>query len=432
MKERRIEKVYTLRDTIHMDIKFDEKFFSLISTTEFQRLARIKQLSSEYMLFPTATHTRFSHSVGTYYVMKKLVDRLESILKSHDIAVTEHQRNLALCSALLHDIGHGPFSHTFEAIMNTESHEEWTVRILADPNTEINKAIIKNFGDEFLMKLLGIFNKDVSKEEDTIVALIHQLISSQMDADRMDYLLRDSYFTGVSTGVFDLDRLIQSIEIEEIEDRLQICVNEKYLSSIEEYIMARFYMYKEVYQHPLKRQLENIVLKIFRRARELHAEGYLLQTNPLIEKVLLQKLDIPEYLALDDNILMYHMTVWRDSTDYILSALCRAFVDRKKFERYRNQNGESLTELLDAELAKKNLAPVRWEEEYSYIKDDVTIPIYDVAHDNIWVKLKSGQLVDVSEASYILQNIDFKNKFERTNEYYHKAMIEHKFGTLNL
>lgn len=432
MKEKNIEKIYRLRDTIHGDIQFNEKFFSLISTAEFQRLARIKQLSSEYLLFPTATHTRFSHSIGTYYVMKKLTDRLEGVLESHGIAVTQTQKELALCSGLLHDIGHGPFSHTFEAIMDDQAHEEWTVKILASPETEIHQAIIQNFGAEFLEELLDIFNKDATREEDTILSLIHQMISSQMDADRMDYLLRDSYFTGVSTGVFDLDRLIQAIEVDEIENRLQICVSEKYLSSVEEYIMARFYMYKEVYQHPLKRQLENIVLKIFRRVKELHRDGFPLPLDPLIEKIMMKKLDLRDYLALDDHILMYHLAVWRDSPDEILSTLCKAFVDRKKFERYRNQKGESLADILDAELAKKGLAPVHWEEEYAYIHDDVKIPIYDIAHDNIWVKLQSGQLVDVSEASYILQNIDFKNKFERTNEYFHRSMMENKFGKLNL
>lgn len=156
MKEKNIEKIYRLRDTIHGDIQFNEKFFSLISTAEFQRLARIKQLSSEYLLFPTATHTRFSHSIGTYYVMKKLTDRLEGVLESHGIAVTQTQKELALCSGLLHDIGHGPFSHTFEAIMDDQAHEEWTVKILASPETEIHQAIIQNFGAEFLEELLEI------------------------------------------------------------------------------------------------------------------------------------------------------------------------------------------------------------------------------------------------------------------------------------
>lgn len=423
-------KTYTLRDTIHMDIKFEEKFFEIISTEEFQRLARIRQLSSEYLLFPTATHTRFSHSIGTYYVMKKLVGRLEEALSRHHISVTEEQKDLALCSALVHDIGHGPFSHTFEAILGGESHESWTIRILEDKSTQINQVITKNFGQDFLCKLIKIFQGHQEDHKDTMLELIQQLISSQMDADRMDYLLRDSYFTGVNTGVYDLDRVIESIEIEEMDQELRICVSEKYLSSIEEYVMARFYMHREVYQHPLKRQLENIILKIFKRSRELYAEGKLEHKDFLMEKVLQNQISLDDYLRLDDNILMYHIAMWRYSEDDILSTLSKAFVDRKKFERYRNKTGQRLDELLNMELEKRNIEPIDWQEEYSYIRDQVKIPLYDKNHNNIWVKEKSGSVADLSDVSYILKNIDFKNKFERTNEYYHRGMIQRKFGPL--
>lgn len=431
MEEKNMEKIYTLRDTVHLDIKFNEHFFALIGTREFQRLSRIKQLSSEYMLFPTATHTRFSHSIGTYYVMQKLIDRLETVLNHRGIGVDQEQKDLALASALLHDIGHGPFSHTFENISAAYSHEEWTIKILESPETEIHRALVNNFGEGFLPKLISVFHKEKA-EKDTILALIHQLISSQMDADRMDYLLRDSYFTGVNNGGYDLNRLVASIEIEEVGENLQICVNEKFISSLEEYIMARFYMHKEVYQHPLKRQLENIVQKVFRRARELEAAGQLENLDGLIKKVLMDKLSLEDYLDLDDNILIYQMSVWRKSKDEILSSLCRAFVDRKKFQRYRASTDKSLETFLNEELEKKGIQGVDWSKEYSYIKDQVKIPVYNKGEDNIWVKLRTGQVVDITEASYILGNIDYKNKFERVTEYYHKQMIENKFGEINL
>ncbi|MDO5096312.1 MAG: HD domain-containing protein [Peptostreptococcaceae bacterium] len=421
------EKTYFLRDAIHSDIAFETKFFALISTSEFQRLSRIKQLSSEYMVFPTALHNRFSHSIGTFFVMGKLIERLEDALKAHDVVVTSEQKDLALCSALLHDIGHGPFSHTFEKITGDYAHEYWTVQILQNEHTEIHQALRKNFGEDFISKLVGIFTDKNFKQEDTIITLISQLISSQMDADRMDYLLRDSYFTGVSTGLYDLHRLIEAIDVAKVDGRLRICVSEKYVSSIEEYIMARFYMHKEAYQHPLKRQLENIVQKIFLRAKELYLEGKEIYCDEIIVKLFEHRMDVDSYLQMDDGFLMYHIAKWKNQDDFVLHALCRAFVDRKKFERYRGEGTEkTLAERLNEIRLSQGKSEVDWEDEYCYIKDTVTIPIYDRRKDNIWVKLKSGEVVDITEGSYLFGNMNME-PFVRTNEYYHKGMLEHLF-----
>lgn len=421
------EKTYFLRDAIHSDIAFESKFFALISTSEFQRLSRIKQLSSEYMVFPTALHNRFSHSIGTFFVMGKLIERLENVLKKHDVAVTQEQKDLALCSALLHDIGHGPFSHTFEKISGDFLHEHWTVQILEDENTEIHQALSQNFGEDFIAKLVGIFTNKNRSEEDTIITLIKQLISSQMDADRMDYLLRDSYFTGVSTGLYDLPRLIEAIDVAKVDERLRICVSEKYVSSIEEYIMARFYMHKEAYQHPLKRQLENIVQKIFLRAKELYLAGEKIYCDEIMKRLFEQRMDVQSYLQMDDGFLMYHIAKWKNQDDVVLHALCRAFIDRKKFERYRENGSEkTLAERLNAIRQSQGKSDVDWSKEYCYIKDTVTIPIYDRQKDNIWLKLKSGEVVDITKGSYLFANMNME-PFVRTNEYYHKGMLAYLF-----
>lgn len=422
------QKTYFLRDAIHTDIAFEGKFFALISTAEFQRLSRIKQLSSEYMVFPTALHNRFSHSVGTFYIMGKLIERLEAVLKDYDVKVTDEQRDLALCSALLHDLGHGPFSHTFEKISGSVSHEKWTVKILQDKNTQINKALCEYFSEDFVEKLVGIFeNKD--KEQNNIISLISQLISSQMDADRMDYLLRDSYFTGVSTGRYDLERLIEAIDICMVDNRLRICVNEKYVSSIEEYIMARFYMHKEAYQHPLKRQLENIIQKIFDRAKELYYGNADIYIDKIIVDMFNNKMTVDSYLQMDDGFLMYHMSKWRNHNDFILSSLCKSFVDRKKFRRYRGEkSGKTLSEVLNTQVFLKNNDKIDLLYRYCYISDKVEIPIYDKEKDNIWVKLNNGDIVDITEGSYIFGNMDMSKRFTRKNEYYHEEMIQNLFG----
>ncbi len=419
----RITKTYFLRDAIHSDIAFEGRFFALISTAEFQRLARIKQLSSEYLVFPTAVHNRFSHSIGTFYVMGRLIERLESVLKDHQVEVTPEQKDLALCSALLHDIGHGPFSHSFESILGTCSHEEWSRRILSSPDTEIHRALRDNFSEGFVEKLIKIL-KGRNDPQDNIISLISQLISSQMDADRMDYLLRDSYFTGVSTGIYDLNRLIEAIDVTRLNGRLTICVREKYISSIEEYIMARFYMHKEAYQHPLKRQLEHIIRKIFERAGELYFVGRELNCDRLMQKLFEKDIRLSEYLQMDDAFLMYHIASWRSSDDFILSELSRAFVDRKKYSRYRSQGeGERLIDRLNSLIAAQGGSPIDWQKEYCYIDDTISIPIYNRGKDNIWVKKQDGEAVDIAEASYLLKNLDMRDSFVRENEYYHEKML---------
>lgn len=421
------QKTYFLRDAIHSDIAFEAKYFALISTSEFQRLSRIKQLSSEYMVFPTALHNRFSHSIGTFFVMGKLVERLEQALRPFGVSVSEDQKDLALCSALLHDIGHGPFSHTFEKISGSFLHEHWTAKILRDENTEIHRALRENFSAELIDRLVRIFTHKNDEKEDSIITLISQLISSQMDADRMDYLLRDSYFTGVSTGLYDLHRLIEAIDVAKVGDRLRICVSEKYVSSIEEYIMARFYMHKEAYQHPLKRQLEHIVQKIFNRVKELRRNGVSIDCDEIILRLFDGRLDVESYLQMDDGFLMYHMSKWKNHSDKVLSVLCRAFVDRKKFARYRGTD-QSLADRLNEEMKRSGREPVDWMQEYCYIYDRIEIPIYDRKKDNIWVKQSSGEIADITEVSYLFGNMDMSRRFVRTNEYYHPELLFEKFG----
>lgn len=423
------DKQYILRDAVHMDIVFPRKYYELINTKEFQRLSRIKQLSCEYLVFPTAVHTRFSHGIGTYNVMNQLIKRLEDILSSYDIIVTEQQKDLALVSALIHDIGHGPFSHTFERIFKLGDHENWTLKIIKDQNTEINKSLIKNFGKDFPEKLIAIFNNE-TKSQENINTLISQLVSSQIDADRMDYLLRDSYFTSISNGKYDLARLINAIDVIEIEGKLNICVNEKYLSSVEEYILARYFMHKEAYQHPIKRQMENILCKVFERARELYAINQLeLQDEVLIKLLMNENLNVTEYISLDDSFFYYHINKWKENKDYILATLATSFIDRKKFTKYRFENKDnSLEKLLLNVLKEKAIkSDKKIYEECFYIKDIVEFSLYNPNKENIWVKCKNGEIKDISEVSYLINAINLNKKYTRTTEYLHQDLLEFKY-----
>lgn len=427
-------KTYILRDPVHLDIVFPEKYFELVNTMEFQRLSRIKQLSCEYLVFPTASHTRFSHSIGTYHVMGELIDRLENILAEYDIEVTQEQRDLALCSALLHDIGHGPFSHTFEKIFKLGNHEDWTIKIIEDSESQINKTITKNFSDSFMNKLIKVFIKEKDEssrdEEQNIITLISQLISSQIDADRMDYLLRDSYFTSVSNGNYDIKRLIKSLDIAKLGSKLKICVDEKYISSIEEYIMARFYMHKEAYQHPIKIQMENVLVKIFKRAKELYNGNASVFVDPIMEKLFLNReITVSDYTSMDDYFLYFHIAKWKCCEDSVLVMLCTTFLDRKKYRRYRRvQDGPELSMILNDRLEKIGKCRLAWEHEYSYIKASVSFGIYNRNTDNIWVKMKDGSVRDISEVSFVFQNIDMEKEYKRTIECFSEEMLKNQYG----
>lgn len=428
------EHTYIVRDVVHYDIPFNEKFFRIINAAEFQRLNRIKQLSCEYVVFPTATHTRFAHSIGTYYVMRKLLERLEKELQKIGLEVTQEERDLALCSALLHDIGHGSLSHTFERVFGQGSHEEWTVRILESEETEIHKVLVEEFSQDFLNQLVGIISKKGAMQQNLIFSLISQLVSSQIDADRMDYLLRDSYFTSVTNGNYDLERLIRAIEIDERDGTYTICVNEKFISSIEEYIMGRFYMHREVYQHALKRQMEGILSRIVQRAGILYHSGEEIYCDRALSKLLSgEELSLKEYIKMDDSTLMYHISKWQEADDEILSELSTSFLYRKKF--YKNKLRASIEEegfvkdSINRALEEHGHPRIEdFSKEYFYLEDRINIKIYDREKDNIWVKQKNGSLEDISIASFLFNRMNTDVQYTRYLEFIHFGLFEKKYG----
>ena len=233
----------TIRDSIHGDIFIDNKYMRIINTKEFQRLRRINQLSVGNYIFPSAQHTRFSHSIGTFYLMRKIIKHIEFELNNINITISEKDRELALLIALLHDIGHGPFSHAFEGILK-KNHEEWTKEIILG-DTQINKEIVENFGEEYPKQLVDIidkssnYNNDFQKEGLNLFSVIRSLISSQLDADRLDYLVRDAKNTGVVFGDIDLSRIIHSIRITEVEDEIYVCIPQKNVLDIKNYLLIR-------------------------------------------------------------------------------------------------------------------------------------------------------------------------------------------------
>lgn len=427
-----------IRDVVHSDIVFEQKFFDIVDTAEFQRLNRIKQLSCEYLVFPGATHTRLAHSIGCYYVMEKLIEHFSKELRKLGYEVKERERELALCAALIHDIGHGPFSHSFEHIFHLQSHEEWAVSILKDEKTQVHQTICRNFGEDFLEALTDLISKEYGGQcEDGILSVISTLVSSQVDADRMDYLLRDSYFTAVSNGNYDLDRLIRSLGVEKSPSgNFTIFIREKFMATLEEYILARYYMHKEVYQHSVKKQMEGILRKIFQRASELLEQGQPLFCHPVLCKLLFgEEIDVGSYLLLDDNLFLYHLLVWQESEDEILRFLSISFLNRDKFEKFElsvedHRLIENFQKNVNKVLCQGNKAHIEdFSKAYFYMEEHMDLQLYVNTKENIWIKCKDGKLWDLAERSAIINKYNIDSHGDcRKRIYFSRELFQMIYG----
>lgn len=312
----REEKVF--KDPVHKYIYVqDWTIWELINTREFQRLRRIRQLGTSFITFHGAEHSRFSHSLGVYEVARKIISQFE---RNNYPDWPREVRLLCLCSALLHDIGHGPFSHSIEKVFGT-NHEEWTCKLVLG-DTEVNRVLRE--ADPSLPKDISeVICKSYGKP------IVVSLISSQLDADRMDYLLRDAYFTGVNYGTFDLERILRVIR----PHRGHIVVKESGMHAVEDYLMSRYQMYWQVYFHPVTRSSEIVLRKIFERARALHRDGY--RFGFLLEpfvRLFEGNMELEHYLQLDEAFMQTTFTQWMRERDPILADLCSRFMNRRLFK----------------------------------------------------------------------------------------------------
>ncbi|HET7578795.1 MAG TPA: HD domain-containing protein [Bacillales bacterium] len=308
------EKVF--KDPIHRYIHVhDTLIWELIGTKEFQRLRRIRQLGTTYLTFHGAEHSRFSHSLGVYEIVRRIIDVFEG-----QPDWDPDERLLSLTAALLHDVGHGPFSHTFEKVFHID-HEQWTRQIILG-DTEINR-VLRQVGEDFPGKVAEVIAKTYENK------LVVSLISSQIDADRMDYLLRDAYYTGVSYGHFDLERIWRVMR--PIND--QVVIKQSGMHAVEDYIMSRYQMYWQVYFHPVTRSAEVILWKILERAKALYREGYTFQETPVrILPLIQEKVTLEDYLKLDEAVVLYYFQSWQEERDAVLRDLCGRFVNRHLFK----------------------------------------------------------------------------------------------------
>ena len=315
---RRLKEEKVFKDPVHKYIYVqDETIWDLINTREFQRLRRIRQLGTSYMTFHGAEHSRFSHSLGVYEIARKIISQFE---RNGYAGWPREERLLCLCAALLHDIGHGPFSHSLEKVFGTD-HEDWSCRLVLG-DTEVNRVLRR--ADPALPELVAsVIRKTYGN---TIVV---SLISSQLDADRMDYLLRDAYYTGVHYGTFDLERILRVVR----PHNGLIVVKESGMHAVEDYLMSRYQMYWQVYFHPVTRSSEIVLRKIFERAKALYGRGYRFQymVRPLAA-LFEGSLSLDDYLMLDESLVQAAFMQWMREDDPVLADLCGRFINRRLFQ----------------------------------------------------------------------------------------------------
>ncbi|KAF1305151.1 HD domain-containing protein [Enterococcus saccharolyticus] len=414
-----MEKVF--RDPVHNYIHVQHRvILDLINSKEVQRLRRIKQLGTASFTFHGAEHSRFAHSLGVYEITRRICDIFQRNYSKEKIGAggwDDSERLIALCAALLHDIGHGPYSHTFEHIFHTD-HEAITVEILTSPDTEVYQ-ILNRVEEGFPEKVASVITKTYHNPQ------VIQMISSQIDADRMDYLLRDAYYTGTEYGTFDLTRILRVIR--PYEGGISFAMNG--MHAVEDYIVSRYQMYVQVYFHPSSRGMEVVLEHLLNRAHELyHTEQQsFLATAPLLLPFLKEDFSLDDYLRLDDGVLNTYFNHWLDTTDPILSDLAKRFLNRKPLKscRFEPKTQENLLITMKEIVETVGFNPVY----YTAINSSFDLP-YDFYRPKsgkhrtqIELQQKDGTLLELSKVSPLVAalagQIQGDNRF-----YFPKEMVD--------
>lgn len=340
LKDIELNEKKVFRDAIHDYIHVDHLIiWRLINSKEMQRLRRIKQLGGTCQVFQSAEHSRFVHSLGVYQVVKKMLET-----ECLDHYLSDYDKLTVMCAGLLHDIGHGPFSHSFEGVFQ-EDHEDMSVRIILE-DSEVHR-ILANFYPELPEDVASIIQHTHSNH------ILIQMVSSQLDADRMDYLLRDSYMTGTTYGKFDMSRILRTMRIS--DDK--IVYKESGVQAIENYILARYHMYWQVYYHPTARSYEHLLQSIFLRIVDLYDKDYDFKTDLYyLLPFLKDEVSVESFVHLDESVVLYYFREFMKEDDFILSDLSFRFLNRHLF-KYKQLKDEDEHKVIEDVALKRGYNP---------------------------------------------------------------------------
>lgn len=387
MQNKKKDKI--INDPIYGFIKLDYGIIlDLIDHPYFQRLRKISQLGLSYLVYPGANHSRFQHAIGCMFLMNKAIIQLKN--KGH--IITEKESEALKIAILLHDIGHGPFSHALEnSIAANISHEN------------LSSLFMQSLNDQFKGKLslaIEIFNNNHPKE------FLHQLVSSQLDMDRLDYLKRDSFFSGVTEGNIGTERIINMLDV--VDDNL--VVEEKGVYSIEKFLIARRLMYWQVYLHKTVISAENMLIRVLKRAKELMVDGkqiyatpslsVFLKNNYIYDDFISQPQLLDDFSQLDDFEISVCLKYWCNNNDFVLSNLSERIINRKLL-KIRIQNTKfkpsEINNLLDK--MQKKFKITKLEADYFIFSDKISNNTYNTEKSKINILMKNSDVVEITTAS---------------------------------
>ncbi len=390
MEFKKLSETKVLKDPVHSYIHINyEVVWNCLDSKEFQRLRRIRQLGGDFQVYPTAEHSRFSHSLGVYEIVRRMVTEIKSL----SVELSEYDKICVMLAGLLHDVGHGPFSHAFEHVTK-HSHEDYTAKIILG-ETELNQ-VLTEVSPRLPEDIVSII------EHNHLNDILNQIISGQLDADRMDYLLRDSYFSATSYGQFDLERILRTMRVRKIdENKKALVVKYTGIHSVEDYIMARYQMYWQVYYHPVARSYEAVFIQLFNRLKDIFKDNkeYFSDMKVLIPFLEKNVVSVEEYFKLDENSLLYCCSLIQDKDDEIAADLARRLQNRRLFE-YVDYSEENLAQIKNM-LKEQNL-----DEKYYLRVENVEASVYSPYKGRkILIEQLDGKIVALEKASTIVESI---------------------------
>lgn len=396
-----------MRDPIHGYIHIDlQVVWDCINAKEMQRLRRIHQLGGDCFVYHTAEHSRFAHSLGVYEIVRRILEEVKSLSDY----VSAYEKMAVMLAGLLHDVGHGPFSHTFEEI-SRKRHEEYTVDMILNPDGDIYQALVKEH-PHLPYDVVSIIQYRHEKE------CLNQLVSGQLDADRMDYLLRDAYFTGTDYGRFDLKRILRTMRLH----HGKLVVKQSGMQSVEDYVMARYHMYWQVYLHPVARSYEKILVALFKRMRMIYQKDpqslcEVSMFHPFLKDEIA---DVSSLFRLDDCATLYGFSCLQEHEDVVIADLANRLINRKLFaydtikdkqhiERIKEQvsrQGYDLSYYVHIDMiSQRPYAPYRGKNE----------------KDAVWILKEDGTVIALEDASVIVQALIHAKVMKDQKIFYPKA-----------